>query len=99
MGECQVYADGDEKQDNGLYDHVGSIPLKGQVPFQWETANMIIEPVVLLLISIGIYLAFSHVMTSLDRLPLCIETSGHIVFLSICYIGLLLLFHKMKPLP
>lgn len=75
------------------------LAVKRQVPFQWDTANMIIKPVVLLLISIGIYLAFSHVMTSLDRLPLFIETSVHIVFLSICYMGLLLLFHKRKPLP
>lgn len=69
------------------------------VPFQWDTANMIVKPAVLLLISIGMYLAFSHVAPSLGRLPVFVETSLHIMFLSVCYLGLLLLFHKRKPLP
>lgn len=69
------------------------------VPFHWDTANMILKPTALLLISIGMYLAFSRAVPSLGKLPLFVETSVHIVFMSICYMGLLLLFHKKKPLP
>ena len=69
------------------------------VPFQWDTVNMIVKPMILLLISIGMLLTFSHVMTSLDRLPLFVETAVHIIVLCLCYMGLLLLFHKRRPLP
>ena len=75
------------------------LAVKRQVPFRWDTANMIVKPVILLLISIGMYLAFSCVATSLDSLPLFVRTAVNILFLCLCYMGLLLLFHKRKPLP
>lgn len=75
------------------------LSVKRLVPFQWDTANMIVKPVILLLISIGMYLTFSHVVTAWTALPLFIETAVDIMFLSICYMGLLLLFHKRRPLP
>ena len=75
------------------------LAVKRQVPFHWDTANMIVKPVILLLISIGMYLAFSCVATSLDSLPLFVRTAVNIIFLCFCYMGLLLLFHKRKPLP
>ena len=75
------------------------LSVKRQVPFRWDTANMIVKPVILLLISIGMYLAFSCVATSLDSLPLFVRTAVNILFLCLCYMGLLLLFHKRKPLP
>ena len=75
------------------------LAVKRQVPFRWDTANMIVKPVILLLISIGMYLAFSCVATSLDSLPLFVRTAVNIIFLCLCYMGLLLLFHKRKPLP
>ena len=75
------------------------LAVKRQVPFHWDTANMIVKPVILLLISIGMYLAFSCVAASLGSLPLFVETAVNILFLCLCYMGLLLLFHKRKPLP
>ena len=56
------------------------LAVKRQVPFRWDTANMIVKPVILLLISIGMYLAFSCVMTSLDSLPLFVRTAVNIIF-------------------
>lgn len=40
------------------------------------------------------YLAFSCVAASLGSLPLFVETAVNILFLCLCYMGLLLLFHK-----
>lgn len=75
------------------------LAVKRQVPFRWDSTNMIIKPSLLLLISIGIYLAFSQTLDRLAHLPMFIETAIHIMLISICYMGMLLLFHKRKPLP
>lgn len=68
-------------------------------PFRWDSINMIIKPALLLLVSIGIYLAFSQAFSCFYQLPVFIETSIHIGLISLCYMGLLLLFHKKQPLP
>lgn len=75
------------------------LAVKRLVPFCWDTVNMIVKPVLLLLISIGIYLAFSQSCFWLKELPLFIMTAVQILFLSFSYMGLLLLFHKKRPLP
>ena len=75
------------------------LAVKRLVPFCWDTINMIVKPVLLLLISIGMYLAFSQSCFWLKELPLFIMTAVQILFLSFSYMGLLLLFHKKRPLP
>ena len=73
------------------------LAVKRLVPFCWDTVNMIVKPVLLLLISIGMYLAFSQSCFWLKELPLFIMTAVQILFLSFSYMGLLLLFHKSGP--
>ena len=75
------------------------LTVKQLVPFRWDSINMIIKPALLLLVSIGIYLAFSQAFSCFYQLPVFIETSIHIGLISLCYMGLLLLFHKKQPLP
>lgn len=75
------------------------LAVKRLVPFCWDTVNMIVKSVLLLLISIGMYLAFSQSCFWLKELPLFIMTAVQILFLSFSYMGLLLLFHKKRPLP
>ena len=75
------------------------LAVKRLVPFCWDTVNMIVKPVLLLLISLGMYLAFSQSCFWLKELPLFIMTAVQILFLSFSYMGLLLLFHKKRPLP
>ena len=75
------------------------LAVKRLVSFCWDTVNMIVKPVLLLLISIGMYLAFSQSCFWLKELPLFIMTAVQILFLSFSYMGLLLLFHKKRPLP
>ena len=75
------------------------LAVKRLVPFCWDTVNMIVKPVLLLLISIGMYLAFSQSCFWLKELPLFIMTAVQILFLSFSYMGLLLLFHKKRPPP
>ena len=75
------------------------LAVKRLVPFCWDTINMIVKPVLLLLVSIGMYLAFSQACVWLKELPLFIMTTVQILFLSFSYMGLLLLFHKKRPLP
>ena len=65
------------------------LAVKRLVPFCWDTVNMIVKPVLLLLISIGMYLAFSQSCFWLKELPLFIMTAVQILFL----------FHKKRPLP
>lgn len=70
--------------------------LKKRIPFSWDAWNMILKPVALLLISIGIYYAaVSTVPISLE-VPMFIKTALHILFITFCYGGLLLLFHRKK---
>lgn len=75
------------------------LAVKRLVPFCWDTINMIVKPVLLLLVSIAVYLAFSQACVWLKELPLFIMTTVQILFLSFSYMGLLLLFHKKRPLP
>ena len=75
------------------------LAVKRLVPFRWDTANMIIKPVLLLLVSIGMYLAVTQASVWLKERPLFILTAVQILFLCFSYMGLLLLFHKKRPLP
>ena len=61
------------------------LAVKRLVPFCWDTVNMIVKPVLLLLISIGMYLAFSQSCFWLKELPLFIMTAVQILFLSFSY--------------
>lgn len=74
------------------------LAVKKLVPFQWDTTRMIVKPVLLLLISIGMYLALTQTCTWLRELPMFVMTAVQIAFLSFCYLGLLLLFHKKRVL-
>lgn len=75
------------------------LAVKRLVPFQWDSINMVVKPILLLLVSIGMYLAFSQICSAPQSLPVFIQTAFHILFISVCYMGLLLLFHKKRPLP
>lgn len=66
------------------------------VPFTWNAWEMIAKPVALLLISIGMYYFSIGIFQSNLQLPLFIETAIHICWLSVCYGGLLLVFHFAK---
>ena len=70
------------------------LSVKRLVPFRWDSSRMVLKPALILLISIGMYQAFSHACTALGQLPMFFRSAVGIVFLSICYMGLLLLFHK-----
>lgn len=70
--------------------------LKKRIPFTWNVWEMIMKPAFLLLVSIGIYLAIFSMYETKGGFPLFIETGIHIVFLTGCYGGLLLLFHVGK---
>lgn len=74
------------------------ITLKRLVPFRWNAWSMILKPSLMLGISIGIYYFATPVSKPAGQLPLFIETGLQIGFLCACYMGLLLLFHKRKPL-
>lgn len=75
------------------------LSVKRLVPFQWDSINMILKPAFFLLVSIGIYLTFSQTMTCINRLPVFLATAIYIGFISLCYMGLLLLFHRKRKLP
>ena len=69
------------------------------VPFRWDSLSMIAKPALLLLLSIGIYLAASCALPLPEMLPVLIRTLIHTGFISLCYLGLLLVFHKGNKLP
>ena len=75
------------------------LSVKRLVPFRWDTMQMVVKPALLLLLSIGIWLAASQWLGFLRALPVFVETSCHIGVISLCYMGLLLLFHRRRPLP
>ena len=57
---------------------------------------MIIKPTVLLIISIGIYYAVFSLWDGFDGLGLFVSTALYIGVLSLCYGGLLVVFHLAK---
>ncbi len=67
--------------------------LKRQIPFSWNAWETIVKPAAFLLISIGIYYAVFSIWDGFDRLPLFLSTALHVGVLSLCYGGLLLVFH------
>ena len=72
------------------------ISLKRLVPFRWDPLNMLVKPAAFLMISIGIYLALFDLYRFKTGFSLFIETGVHIMFLCVCYGGLLMLFHKKR---
>lgn len=67
--------------------------LKRLVSFSWNAWEMIVKPTALLVISAGIFYLADSLLPWKGHLPLFIETAGQILFLSLCYGGLLLLLH------
>ena len=70
--------------------------LRRLVPFTWNAWEMIVKPAALLIIAIGIHYFVSGLVLPPGRLPLFIETAARILFLGLCYGGLLLVFHFAK---
>lgn len=71
--------------------------LKRLVPFSWNVLDMILKPTFFLFLSIGIYYAAFSICFTITKLPLFVETGIRIGFISCCYGGLLLLYHKVRP--
>ena len=72
------------------------ISLKRLVPFRWNAWSMVLKPSLLLAISIGLYRFATPISSPTGQLPLFIETALQIGFLCLCYLGLLLVFHRKK---
>ncbi len=70
--------------------------LKRLVSFSWDAVEMIVKPVALLIISIGIYYAVFSFWDGFDGFGLFVSTALHIGVLSLCYGGLLAVFHLAK---
>lgn len=70
--------------------------LKRKVSFTWNAWDMIVKPALLMVMAIGIYYAVSSICDPFAALPLFIRTGFHIVFLSLCYLGLLAGAHFFK---
>lgn len=64
--------------------------------FPWDGANMIAKPALFMLISIGIYLASPGAAGLFRRIPSFIAAVLDMGFISLCYGGLLLLFHRRR---
>lgn len=70
--------------------------LKRLIPFSWNAVEMIVKPAAFLIISIGVYYAVFSLWDGFDGLGLFISTALHIGVLSLCYGGLLAVFHLAK---
>ena len=70
--------------------------LKRLIPFSWNAIEMIVKPAAFLIISIGVYYAVFSLWDGFDGLGLFISTALHIGVLSLCYGGLLAVFHLAK---
>lgn len=68
--------------------------LKKLVPFSWDVWNMMVKPACCLMIAIGIYFTLSNFMTGDFAGSSFLLTAVHILLISLCYGGLLLLLHK-----
>lgn len=66
-------------------------------PVCWSTSSMVVKPVLFLVISVGIYYALFEPLKAGLELPPFIEAVFGIGAVSLCYIGLLLLFHRKRP--
>lgn len=75
---------------------MAALAVRALVPFKWDTGSMLIKPACLLLISTGIWLALSGLLTASLKLSPFLETALGIGTVSLCYLGLLLLFHLGK---
>ena len=64
------------------------------VPFRWDSVNMLLKPFLLLLVSIGIDLAFSSLVPLPQNIPGFLDASLHIGVIGCCYLGLLLVLHR-----
>ena len=72
------------------------LALKKLAPVRWDCTTMVIKPSILLVISIGIYFALTPCFKALSHFPAFIQTLAQSGFVSLCYLGLLLLFHLGK---
>lgn len=70
--------------------------LKKMMPIPWNAGEMIVKPVLLLLISIGVYYFLRGFIRLSAWLPLFFETAVWIIIICFIYCGLLLLFHMGK---
>lgn len=70
--------------------------LKRLVSFSWDAIEMIVKPAALLIISVGIYYAVFSFWDGFDSLGLFVSSALHIGVLSLCYGGLLAVFHLAK---
>lgn len=70
--------------------------LKKLIPFSWNAWDMIAKPCVFLGLSIGIYYFLRSAVPLPALLPPFLVTVVHIGCLSVCYGGLLMLFHFGK---
>lgn len=64
------------------------------VSFSWNAWEMMVKPAALLLISVGIHLFFKGLVPLPPSLPLFLTAALQIGFISLCYGGLLLIFHR-----
>lgn len=72
------------------------LALRRKVEFTWSAWDMILKPAVLMVMAIGMYLAFTASSDPFASLPLFLKTGLHITILSICYLLLLAGAHIFK---
>ena len=65
--------------------------------FSWDGVNMLIKPSLLLILSIGLYLAIPERIRLSPAVPELLTAVFGMGVISLCYGGLLLLFHQRRP--
>ena len=65
--------------------------------FSWDGVNMLIKPSLLLILSIGLYLAIPERIRLSPAMPDFLTAVFGMGVISLCYGGLLLLFHQRRP--
>ena len=72
--------------------HLGA--LRRRIPFSWDPWNMILKPAALLVISVGLVRFLLGKPAFLPLLSPFFSAAFQIALLTLCYGGLLLLFHR-----
>ena len=65
--------------------------------FSWDGVNMLVKPSLLLILSIGLYLAIPERIRLSPAVPEFLTAVFGMGVISLCYGGLLLLFHQRRP--
>ena len=65
--------------------------------FSWDGVNMLVKPALLLILSIGLYLAIPERIRLSPAVPEFLTAVFGMGVISLCYGGLLLLFHQRRP--